>query len=158
MAQVLMEHFPDKEIIITDKYSNGTVHMSGAYPVPDPPLDFLLATGSSDAVVTNPPYSLFHEIIMKAKRITKKKIAMLLPLSYLQGQKRYDELWQDKEFPLSKIYVFNRFPDFSSPLREDGKFSTGMMAAAWYLWDKQHVGAPTIDWLDCRQYVLKRGE
>jgi hypothetical protein len=86
--------------------------------------------------------------------VARKKIAMLLPLSYLQGQARYDELWNDKEFPLARIHVFNRFFDLSHPLREDGKMVLGMQTYAWYVWEKGHKGAPEIKWIDCRDYVV----
>jgi hypothetical protein len=107
-----------------------------------------------DTIVTNPPYHFFMEFILKAKKVATHKIAMLLPLSYLQGKNRFDAVWQEEEFPLTNIYVFTRFPMFGDPIREDGKFRTGMMACGWYIWDKCAHTKPIIHWLDCDQYVL----
>lgn len=163
MAKVLLELATLPDLIVTDKYNPGARYLDGVFAVKYAPRDFLEEPkmgeqSNIDAIVTNPPYSLFLPIIQKAKAVARKKIAMLLPLSYLQGQQRYDELWQDKEFPLARIYVFNRFPDMTAPLREDGKFPTSMLSMAWYVWEKEYRGCPTIQWIDCREYVLRKGE
>lgn len=106
-------------------------------------------------IVTNPPYSKAKEFILKAKQIATKKIAMLLPLNYLHGIQRYKEIWLDKEFPLKCVYVFCRYPMLSEELREDGKYKTGMMVYAWYVWDKEYQGEPMIKWIDNNEDVLK---
>lgn len=59
-----------------------------------------------DNIITNPPFSLAKEFILKAKRITNNKIAMLLPLNYLHGVTRYNEIYKDTAFPLKAVYVF----------------------------------------------------
>lgn len=105
-------------------------------------------------VITNPPYSLAFEFIQHAKRIVTKKFAFLLPLTYLQGQERFDKVYQDKKFPLARVWVFIRYPMLGDPLREDGKYRTGMQTYAWFIWDKQHRGPPQIGWIDNREFVL----
>jgi len=108
-----------------------------------------------DNIVTNPPYSLFLQFILKSKKIARNKIAMLLPLFYLHGQERLIKLWSDKEFPLAKVYVFSRYPMLSETLREDGKFKTGMQVYAWYVWKKTYKNEPVIKWIDVNKYVLR---
>jgi hypothetical protein len=158
MADEVQRNIKLGNLFATDKFCEGFDYANGT---PMEPLDFL---GCADAIrteylITNPAYSLFKEFILKAKKVTSTRIAMLLPLSYLQGQDRYDYLWNDKEFPLESIYVFNRFPDLRSPIRCDGLFRTGMAAYAFFVWCKsQYIYAPTIKWLDCRQYILKKGD
>ena len=44
----------------------------------------------------------------------------------------------------------------SNEIREDGKYNTGMMVYAWYIWDKEHKGSATIDWIDNNNDVLKK--
>ncbi len=68
--------------------------------------DFLFETREFDNIITNPPYSLFLEFILKAKKVAKNKIAMLLPLSYLHGKERLDKVWNDKDFPFKKSLYF----------------------------------------------------
>lgn len=107
-----------------------------------------------DWVITNPPYSLADDFIRKAKRVGKK-VLMLLPLNYLQGQRRY----QEEIFnTLNSIYIFTRMPMLSEEIREDGKYKTGMQAYAWYYWNSASNTEPTIYWLDNQRYVLRKGE
>jgi hypothetical protein len=120
--------------------------------------DFFKETNKYDTIITNPPYSLAQEFILKAKEVATKKIIMLLPLSYLHGKKRYDVIYQDKEFALKKIYVFTRYPMLESTIRPDGKHKTGMMVYAWFVWEKGYTAPPQIDWLDNNEYVINKKE
>jgi len=120
----------------------------------DKEVDFLKETKHYDYIITNPPFSLALEFVLKAKEITNKKFAFLLPLSYLHGKKRFDNVYSDKEYPLARVYVFTRYPMLGDRLREDGKYRTGMMVYAWYIWEKSYKGEPVIKWLDNNIYVL----
>jgi hypothetical protein len=118
--------------------------------------DFLTETKQYNTIITNPPFSIAYQFINKAKEIAKDKIIMLLPLSYLHGKKRYDDIWMDKEFPLKSIYVFTRYPLLGENLRADGKYNTGMMVYAWYVWEKDYKGEPTIKWIDNNNKIIKK--
>jgi len=119
--------------------------------------DFLKEKEKYDTIITNPPFSLALEFILKAKELCNK-LVLLLPLSYLHGKERYDKIYNDNIFPLSKVYVFTRYPLLGEPLRNDGKYNTGMMVYGWFVWNKNHVGEPVIRWIDNNDYILKRGE
>lgn len=108
-----------------------------------------------DNIITNPPYSLAKEFILKAKQITNDKIAMLLPLNYLHGVTRYNEIYLDKEFPLKSVCVFCRYGMLEETIRDDGTYRTGMMVYAWYIWDKSYKDEPIIRWLNNNSYVRK---
>ena len=116
--------------------------------------NFLKEKRQFNTIITNPPFSLAQEFILKAKQVATKKIIFLLPLSYLHGKKRYDTIWTDKDFPLARIYVFTRYPLLGETLRQDGKYNTGMMVYAWYVWEKGYVGEPVIKWLDNNKYIV----
>ena len=120
--------------------------------------DFLATTGTCDQIITNPPYSIAFEFVQHAKEIATKRFAMLLPLAYLHGKKRYDEIWQDIAYPLKGVYVFTRYPHLGDTMRPDGKTTTGMMVYAWYVWEKSFCGYPEIHWLDNNAYIVKKGE
>lgn len=108
-------------------------------------------------LITNPPFSLAYEFIIKAKKIITEKFALLLPLSYLHGEQRYNNIYKDKTFPLTKIYVFTRYPMLGEPLREDGKYHTGMMVYAWFVWEKnKNIYNPEIYWISNQKYVLSK--
>ena len=116
--------------------------------------DFLKQTQKYDTIITNPPFSISRQFILKAKENSRNKIVFLLPLSYLHGKKRYDEIWTDKQFPLARIYVFTRYPLLGEPLRQDGKHNTGMMVYAWFVWEKHYGDEPIIKWLDNNEFIL----
>lgn len=120
--------------------------------------NFLTETEQYDYIVTNPPFSLAYEFVLKAKQIAKKKFALLLPLSYLHGKKRYDNIYLDRNYPLKKVYVFTRYPLLGEPLRDDGKYTTGMMVYAWFIFEKEYKGPPMIDWIDNNCDILSKSD
>jgi len=118
--------------------------------------NFLTETKTYDYIITNPPFSLAQEFIQKAKLVATKKFAMLLPLSYLHGKKRHDEIYMDKTYGLKTVYVFTRYPMLGEQLREDGKYNTGMMVYAWYVFENGYSESPTIKWIDNNSDVLSK--
>ncbi len=117
--------------------------------------DFLDETRKFDAIITNPPFSLAKEFILKACEVAPR-FAFLLPLSYLHGKERHDEIYT--RGILEKIYVFTRYPLLLREIRADGRHETGMMVYAWYIFDTRHNGAPTIHWLDNNEDVARKGK
>lgn len=115
--------------------------------------DFLLRKDKAEAIITNPPYALSIEFILKAKEICKHKFAFLLPTDYLHGLDRWERIYQDVGFPLSRVLVFVRRPMLGQPLRPDGTYGTGMQTYAWFIWDRQHGGPPRIGWLNNQEFV-----
>ena len=123
--------------------------------------DFFTIKDRYYAVITNPPYSRFQEFVERSFVVARNLIAFLLPISYLQGKKRYDRLYAENSnngFGLASVNVFVRMPMLSGKIREDGKYSTGMQTYAWYIWNKHCAGgSPIIRWIDNSKYVLKKG-
>lgn len=123
----------------------------------DAEVDFLTEQNEYDNLITNPPFSLSFQFIIHAKQVIRNKIILLLPLSYLHGKKRHDLIYSDRLFPLARVYIFTRYPMLGESLREDGKYNTGMMVYAWYVWDKLHANAePVIRWIDNNPFVLSK--
>ena len=122
----------------------------------DREVNFLWDYDDYDYIITNPPFSLAFEFIQKAKQRARYKFAFLLPLSYLHGKKRYDEIYSDKTYGLKKVYVFTRYPMLGEKLRDDGKYNTGMMVYAWFVFEKGYSDQPLIDWLDNNEDVLSK--
>lgn len=122
----------------------------------DAETDFLKETRKFDYVITNPPYSLAYDFILRCSEVVKQKCALLLPLSYLHGKQRHDEIYKGSlPLKLRNVYVFTRYPMLGEPLREDGKYPTGMMVYAWYIFENGYSGNPYIDWLDNNQFVAR---
>lgn len=82
---------------------------------------------------------------------------MLLPIQFLTGKERYDIL-TDINFPLTKVYIFNRLLLFSSELREDEKINVGNIGVAWFVWENIKVEKvfPVIEFIDIDPYVARK--
>jgi len=107
-------------------------------------LDFLKSDLIVDNIVTNPPYKIALDFVLKAKKQSRKKIAMFLKTVWLESESRYD-MFQDREFPLKTMYQFSkRVTLYKSGVKMK---NSGMIAYAWYVWDKEYKGKPTIEWI-----------
>lgn len=115
--------------------------------------DFLKETKRYDFVITNPPYSLSDKFIDKALELAND-IYFLLPLNYLHGKNRYDKYYRNGL--LSELFIFTRYPMLGEPLRDDGKYHTGMMVYAWFHFTKNVNRLPFIHWLDNNEYVISK--
>lgn len=114
-------------------------------------LDFVWSLNTQwDAIITNPPYRLAEEFLQHALDITRDsngKVALLLKLQFLEGQKRKKILEQS---PLSKVYIFSKRLTFTRNNEPVG--NSGMMAFAWYVWDwniynQNGCKQPHVDWI-----------
>lgn len=120
--------------------------------------DFLEYDGQKvDWIVTNPPFSLTQEFIKKGKEISDN-ILLLLPLSYLHGKQRYDEIYTDEDYKLKGVYIFTRYPLLGDELRPDGKYKTGMMVYAWFHFERGYAGEAGIQWIDNNSDILKKSD
>lgn len=110
----------------------------------DKGVDFLSTYKKTINIITNPPYRFAKEFVLKSKRTATQKIAMLLKLVFLESQGRYT-MFQDIEFPLKKVYVFcKRVAIYKNGIV--GK-NSGLIAYAWFVWDKKYCGNPQIEWI-----------
>lgn len=121
----------------------------------DKETNFLKEEGVYPYIITNPPYSLADEFVMRAKEVYTDKFSFLLRTNFLSGYKRYRAgIFKGLQF----VDIFTRMPDLRAPIREDGKYPTAMNVYAWMTWQIGYKGKPQIDWIDNQKYVLKKGE
>ena len=120
--------------------------------------DFLKDTNQYDYIITNPPFSLAFEFMQHAKKLARQKFALLLPLSYLHGQQRFLHVYSDRSYGLKKVYVLTQYPMLGEPLREDGKYHTGMIVLAWYVFEEGYDQLPRFDWIDNHAEILKASD
>jgi len=110
-------------------------------------LDFLKTNETWDGdIVTNPPYNKSMEFVLKSLETTTNRgmVYMFLKLTFLEGQKRYDELFS--KFPPASIHVYSA----RQKCAKNGDFeNTGSSAAcyAWFVWSKGFNGSPQIKWI-----------
>ena len=100
-----------------------------------------------DCVITNPPFKLAKEFILKALKLSKKYVIMFAKIQLLEGIGRR-ELFE--KYPPKYIYVFrNRINPMrnGSSVDENGKKWSNTMCFAWFVWEIGFEGEPTIRWL-----------
>jgi hypothetical protein len=106
--------------------------------------DFLQSEKKTDNIITNPPFKDALEFVLKAKQSANKKIAFFLKTVFLESADRY-EMFQDKEFPLKTVYQFSkRVSLYKGGVKMK---NSGMVAYAWFVWDKDYKGNPNISWI-----------
>lgn len=99
-------------------------------------------------IVTNPPFKLAVQFINVALTLSTGKVAMLLRLAFLEGQRRK---MMFERTPLARVYTFSRrVPMQRGRIARDGE-GHGQLAFAWLVWEHGFQGDPTthfIDWKD----------
>lgn len=125
------------EVISTDLIDRG-------YGTPH--VDFLLDYQTRAVnVVTNPPFKHAEDFARHALAIAPGKVALLCRLAWLEG------IGRRKLFtgtPLARVWIFSkrlRMQRGRLPLPGEGG---GPLAFAWFVWERGHVGAPALGWLE----------
>jgi len=110
--------------------------------------------------IMNPPFKLFNKWVEKCFEVFTVGFALLAPTTYLQGISRFNKngtgIFQNKNYPLTHVLTFNRYPMLSAELREDGKIETGMQALSWFIFQRGKANITLHDWLDIDEYVLRK--
>lgn len=109
-----------------------------------PNVNFLTYHVPVDNVITNPPYKLATEFVLQAKQVATGKIAFLLKTVFLEGASRYP-LFKDQKFPLEYVLQFSKRLTLTAngvPMK-----NSGMIAYAWFVWNKEYKGEPKLDWI-----------
>lgn len=86
--------------------------------------------GPYDMVLTNPPFSLAMEFILRSLQADTRFVAMLLRLNYLGSKKRHDFF----RLNAPDLYVIPNRPSFK------GTGETDSIEYAWFVWDKMNMG------------------
>lgn len=95
-----------------------------------------------DTIITNPPFSLAEQFLVHALNIGVVHIALLLKLTFLEGQARSKVL---ERSPLETVWVFRK--RLTMTRGGENMTSGGMIAFAWFVWRAGYSGAPAIGWL-----------
>ena len=96
-----------------------------------------------DTIITNPPFKYFVEFVNQSKIYADKKICML-GRTNLIGFKD-SEFWNDKEFPLKKVYQMDGRVLFNKNKVVDTK--GGELGFAWFVFEKGYSGSTSLEWI-----------
>lgn len=101
-------------------------------------VDFLRSKYVSDNIMTNPPFVVGNKFIHQAITHARNKVVFLLRLSYLTSKTRKKFFENSPGLPFARLYVHSARIPFGP---------STMMDFAWFVWDKDHTGTPTIQWI-----------
>jgi len=107
-------------------------------------VDFFMTWRKTDNIVTNPPYSLAQQFVERALLLARNKAAFLLKLTFLESQSRYHFF---RRTPLRTVHVFSKRLNMTKEGEELEGSSGGMIAFAWFIWEKGYTGLPYLNWL-----------
>lgn len=121
-------------------------------------VDFLSCRDArgADHVVTNPPFRLSGQgrrgdalalFAQQGLRLVRGRVCLLGRLQWLEGQARMRDVFD--RIPPARVWVF----PYRIPMaRGDGPFQAGLVAFAWYVWERRTenqiaVDGTRLDWL-----------
>ena len=113
-------------------------------------VDFLAQTEIFNGdILTNPPYRFSSDFVLKGLDLVEDghKVFMFLKLTFLEGKKRFDELFS--KYPPKKIYVFSQRVLCAKNGDFEGMKAGGgsAVAYAWYVWEKGYTGDTVVKWI-----------
>jgi hypothetical protein len=146
MAKVLDEYF--REVRCSDAFGYGY----------GPLRDFLThpyATNSCDWVITNPPFRLAEEFVLRALKVARVGVAILARTVFLESVGRYEAIFL--EHPPTKFAQFSeRVPMLRGRLDKNATTATGY---AWFIWEKGKKATPKLTWIPpCRRRLERAGD
>jgi len=109
-------------------------------------IDFLMEPKKlADCVITNPPYKLANQFVLKCIDLNVSKFAMLLRLAFLEGKERRSVIYNT--YPPCDVLVFSQRLTMIRGDHDESWYGSGKMAFAWFVWEKGFKGKPRLDWL-----------
>lgn len=106
-------------------------------------INFLDHEHEADNIITNPPFSLAEEFLVRALQVARFKVAILCRLAWLEGRRRAALL---QRAPLARVWVFaNRINVPPGGLDLPAKGSA--VAYAWFVFDHDHQGPASLGWV-----------
>lgn len=146
MAKVLTEYFGEVKSADAYDYGYGEVRDFLHYPY---------EPNSIDWVITNPPFRLAEEFVVRAHLIARKGVAILARTVFLESVGRYQGIF--RKFPPAKFAQFvERVPMVKGRLDIKASTATGY---AWLVWEKQTVDLPRLMWVPpCRKMLERQSD
>lgn len=125
------------EVISTDLYDRGYCTDG---------IDFLQTDRLlAPCILTNPPYNLATEFCIHAIALGADEIYMFVKLQFLEGQRRYNELYSKN--PPSEILQFIERMTVARNGNPSMYDKSSAIAFCWMIWEKNHIGEPKLSWI-----------
>lgn len=111
--------------------------------------DYLASIFNEKYIITNPPFSLWNEFLIKAKKQCEKIMFIGRTNYFGTADRLKNGIWKN----LKSVHHFNRYIDYRTPSRQDGQFHVAAMATAWFLFDMNFETNATLHFLDVQKYA-----
>ena len=122
-------------------------HIVTAYDLVHDGIDFLKVTKAPPdvgAIVTNPPFSRAADFVRRGLLLVPK-VVVLERIQWLEAECRADIFDSGK---LARVYVFRDRVPRMHRIGWIGRRSSPAMCLAWFVFECDHVAAPTLHWLN----------
>jgi hypothetical protein len=145
MSAALAEYFDD--VISSDiaDYGYGSV------------VGFLESTYEADSfdwVITNPPFNLAEDFIIRSMKIARRGVAMLTRTVFIESVGRYMRLFKASR-PSQVAQFVERVPMVEGRLDRKASTATGY---AWLVWEKNRPGSCELVWIPPCRKKLERDQ
>jgi hypothetical protein len=139
MAKVLKEYFRAVRASDIHDYGYGMVSDFLAYPY---------EANAWDWVITNPPFRLGEQFVLRSLNVARKGVAILARTVFLESVGRYEAIFRN--FPPTKFAQFTeRVPMVKGRLDKKATTATGY---AWLVWEKGNTSPQRLVWVPpCRR-------
>jgi hypothetical protein len=146
MAKVLKEYFGEVKYSDAYHYGYGPVRDFLTYPY---------ETNAADWVITNPPFRLAEEFVIRSLKVARRGVAILARTVFLESSGRYNEIFRERPPTIFAQFV-ERVPMVKGRLDSKATTATGY---AWFVWEKQTRKAPGLAWVPpCRKSLERKGD
>lgn len=146
MARVLKEYFGEVRAADAYDYGYGDERDFLTYPY---------EANAVDWVITNPPFRLAEEFVMRAMSVARGGVAILARTVFLESVGRYQGIF--RQYPPTKFAQFvERVPMVRGRLDMKATTATGY---AWLVWEKGAAEAPRLMWVPpCRKKLERKSD
>jgi hypothetical protein len=146
MARVLKEYFGT--VLSSDIHDYGQKEVRDFLEINEPLYEY-------HWIITNPPFNLAEDFVLKALTMARAGVAMLVRTNFLEGVGRYERFFSKRPPAIVAPFV-ERVPMVKG--RVDPNASTAT-SYAWFVWRTEVAEPPIVKWIPpCRKALERPGD
>jgi hypothetical protein len=143
MSKVLAGYFSEICSSDIEDYDFGYVRDFLSYPY---------KANEFDWVITNPPFRLAEQFVLKSLDVARVGVAILARTVFLESSGRYRAIFSNSPPQIFAQFV-ERVPMIKGRLDKSATTATGY---CWLVWDKRELGSPRLAWIPPCRKALER--
>lgn len=143
MAKVLSEYFRQVHAADAFSYGYGEIRDFLTYPY---------ETNAVDWVITNPPFRLAEEFVLRSLNVARIGVAILARTVFLESIGRYNSIFRSTP-PTTFAQFVERVPMVKGRVDRRATTATGY---AWLVWTKTDGASPQLTWIPPCRKALER--